>query len=303
MNKGICIAVLIILLIISSWYLHHRAFASSDLTLTAFKELNCKDNSTCDTPEHIPMVIYRSWKTKDLPRDYQLAWDFTTKNNPEYQQILYDDDEMDKFMETFYSGKVNNAYKKIIPNAARADLFRYCLMYEKGGVWLDIKSAAKPLCNLIRKDDKLIISTWSEEQHGGIVNFMFHYFPVPPYRIFGEFQQWWIISAPKHPMIKAVIDIVVNNIETRIAEGRFEKEIPNHWFYHLGAQNAAAYSVDTLHTTGPIAFSDGILKSKSFSSDYRLVCSDGNGSMIYDYTGNHKGGASYAGKGLFFRRD
>ena len=116
-----------------------------------FKELNCTKNINCDVPEYIPMVIYRSWKTKDLPLDYQLAWDFTAKNNPDYQQILFDDNEMDEFMEKFYSGKVNNAYKKIIPNAARADLFRYCLIYEKGGVWLDIKSAAKPLKRAFRK--------------------------------------------------------------------------------------------------------------------------------------------------------
>jgi mannosyltransferase OCH1-like enzyme len=88
---------------------------------------------------------------------------------------------MDEFMEKFYGGKVNNAYKKIIPNAARADLFRYCLIYEKGGVWLDIKSAAKPLCDLIKKYDKLIFSTWGE-QLAVDVQFLFNYIHTEPYK-------------------------------------------------------------------------------------------------------------------------
>lgn len=300
---GFVVSIFFILIDNTSKTLTFRAFKElncpdcdiSKESFRKFKKLNCNKNINCDVPEYIPMVIYRSWKTKDLPLDYQLAWDFTAKNNPDYQQILFDDNEMDEFMEKFYSGKVNNAYKKIIPNAARADLFRYCLIYEKGGVWLDIKSAAKPLCDLIKKYDKLIFSTWGD-QLAFDVQFLFNYIHTTPYKTFGEFQQWWIISAPKHPMIKACIDLVVNNIEERIAEKRFEKEIPQNLFIQT-------YGFDTLLTTGPIAFSSAILKHKSLRSEYRLVCADANGIMIYDYTGNHKGGTSYAKKGLFFKKD
>ena len=285
--------LIVILSVILIWCFYRQLFSPSTISYRAFRAFNCAANSECVIPDHIPRVIYRSWKTKDLQHDHQLAWDVTAKNNPGYQQTLFDDNEMDHFMETFYSGRVNNAYKKIIPNAARADLFRYCLIYKRGGVWLDMKSAAKPLCNLIRKDDKLIVSTWDKNP----VHFLCG---LGPWYDFGEFQQWWIISAPNHPMLKGCIELVVDNIETRVAEGRFQKESK---LNILGVHWIGSTAADIVNTTGPIAFSKALLKYKSISSDYRLVCPNGNDTFIYDYTGHHKGGHSYGGKGLFFREE
>jgi len=282
--------LIVILSVILIWSFYHRLFSPPTITYKAFHALNCVENSDCVNPTSIPMVIYRSWKTKDLEDDYQSAWDFTAYNNPGYKQILFDDNEMDQFMETVYSGKINNAYKKIIPNTARADLFRYCLLYEKGGVWLDMKSAAKSLCKLIRKDDTFIVSTWHKNP--------IHYLcGAGPWYDFGELQQWWMVSSPKHPILKACIDMVVNNIETRIADGMLEKKRSINILGFNVMWNSAP---DVIATTGPIAFTKAILNNES--SDYRLVCPSGNGILIYDYSGKHKGGLSYGAKGLFFRK-
>ena len=64
-------------------------------TFTLVSALNCQKNvGKKDQKQKIPKIIYRTWKDKNLPKDYQDAWDYTAKKNPEYKQVLYDDDDI-----------------------------------------------------------------------------------------------------------------------------------------------------------------------------------------------------------------
>ena len=55
---------------------------------------------------------------------------------------------------------------------ARADFFRYLLVYQLGGVYLDIKSSLdKPLKDVLRAEDQFILTHWDNrpgEQYEGI---------------------------------------------------------------------------------------------------------------------------------------
>jgi inositol phosphorylceramide mannosyltransferase catalytic subunit len=94
-----------------------------------------------------------------------------------------------------------------------ADVFRYLLMYNEGGVYLDSKSTAtRPLDQVLSPDTSFVISQWhnkvgSRYQWAGIYPELDH---VPG----GEFQQWAIIAAPKHPFLKAVVKQTLYNIRT-----------------------------------------------------------------------------------------
>jgi mannosyltransferase OCH1-like enzyme len=41
----------------------------------------------------IPKVVYQTWKTKQLPKQYEIILDHNKSLNPEYQFILLDDDD------------------------------------------------------------------------------------------------------------------------------------------------------------------------------------------------------------------
>lgn len=70
-------------------------------------------------------------------------------------------------------------------------------MYKVGGVYLDIKSNTdKPFDTIIRPDDTYILCHWKSKEHS-------HYLKYPNC----EFQQWHIISQPKHPFLKEVIQV------------------------------------------------------------------------------------------------
>jgi mannosyltransferase OCH1-like enzyme len=61
------------------------------------------------------------------------------KNNPEFNHQLFDDIDCQDFIRDNYETKVLDAYNTLIPGAFKADLWRYCILYKYGGIYLDIK--------------------------------------------------------------------------------------------------------------------------------------------------------------------
>ena len=88
---------------------------------------------------NIPLNIFQTWITKNL--DFGMIHCITEikKNNPEFKYYFFDDINSRKFIEKYYSQEILDTYDKIIPGAYKADLFRYCILYKFGGIYLDIK--------------------------------------------------------------------------------------------------------------------------------------------------------------------
>ena len=268
------------------------------MTYKAFHAFFCQKNTECIANTTIPKVIYRTAKSQVLSPSHQRAWDFTAHHNPEFRQVLLDDADADAFMKKSLSGTIYDTYKRIVPGAAKADLLRYTVMYELGGVYLDIKSGAKSLCHLLRPNDKMIVSAWGEHKVPSMLpNGKTLFAP------FGELQQWWLVCAPKNPVMLAVVQAVVATINRRIAEGRCDKEsIYNNIFSSFF--NDYIYQYDVLQTTGPIKFGDVVVREVNRGADnVRLVCANGNDTFVYDVSGDHQGGSGYSNPGKLFRCD
>lgn len=62
------------------------------------------------------------------------------KYAPNYDIIIYDDKECLHFINKFYGSEVLDAYKQLKIPAHRADLWRYCILYQYGGLYMDIKT-------------------------------------------------------------------------------------------------------------------------------------------------------------------
>lgn len=103
----------------------------------------------------IPLHIYQTWHSKFLPPKMQQCVNTLKEQNPEFVHHLYDDDDCYKFIRDNYSDKVLNAYVSLVPGAFKADLWRYCILYKNGGIYLDIKykcAEGIKLINMVNKD-------------------------------------------------------------------------------------------------------------------------------------------------------
>jgi mannosyltransferase OCH1-like enzyme len=163
--------------------------------------------------------------------------------NPDWEYCFYDNNHIVDYLEKNYEPEMLQLYLKINPQygAARADFFRYLLMYKEGGVYLDIKSSCSlPLNDIIPEHCEMMVCNW-DNRPGGSDNEMGKH-PALCFLKNGEYQQWNIIAAPGSLYLNAVINEVV---------WRLKNYKP--WRYGVGMQGV-------LHTTGPIPFSLGIEK-------------------------------------------
>jgi len=271
---SICVGVAICLAVVI--FINRK----SDVDYSGFYHMHCGTrNGRLIQKQAIPKKIYRTWKTEQLPPIFQTALDYTARHNPEYEQVLYTDTMARNFMRSFMGGIAKHAYDMLIPGAARADLLRYCLMYEYGGIYLDGKSGAGPLRNLIRADDRMLVSTWGTVQGRPEIAGFFK---------FGEFQQWWLACEPKHPFVKQLILSVVEGVEKRLSGHDLLKHSTLVFWYNI----------DVLQLTGPLKFSNEIIKYTSRNgSGIRMVCANGNDIMVYDVSGKHGMGVGYGNAG------
>lgn len=87
----------------------------------------------------IPLNIFQTWHTKNLPDKMKICVNYLKTNNPVFAHYLFDDEDCRNFIKNNYDNTVLNAFDKLIPGAYKADLWRYCVLYKLGGIYIDIK--------------------------------------------------------------------------------------------------------------------------------------------------------------------
>ena len=87
----------------------------------------------------VPLNIFQTWHNKTLPPKMKACVDSVMRDNPNFKHYMYDVEDCRKFIRDEYDFNVLNAYDSLIPLAYKADLWRCCILYKYGGVYLDIK--------------------------------------------------------------------------------------------------------------------------------------------------------------------
>ena len=102
-----------------------------------FQTWCCENSSIMSSPDN-----WRDLKSSGLPpKMYDCVRHNLLMNRVGVDCIhyLFNDDECRAFIAREYPSDVLDAYDNLIPTAFKADLWRYCVLYMYGGVYLDIK--------------------------------------------------------------------------------------------------------------------------------------------------------------------
>jgi len=105
-------------------------------------------------PRIIPLNIFQTWYTLDLPPKMKANVELLKKQNPEFTHYLYDDKMCIDFIREYFDDSVIWAFDKLKPGAYKADLWRYCVLYIHGGIYLDIKMYSVNNFKLIQLTDQ-----------------------------------------------------------------------------------------------------------------------------------------------------
>jgi autotransporter strand-loop-strand O-heptosyltransferase len=178
-----------------------------DFLISKFKNYKIEylDTDVVLTKIKIPKIIHQTFKTNDFPDEIKKSIQSLKDMNPDYEYRFYDNNDCLEFIKQNYDKETLNLYESINPNygSARADFFRYLLMYKVGGVYLDLKSSTtKPLNETILPTDEYLLTHWMGRDWSDLLNY-YH----------GEFQNWHIICRPNHPFLKKTIELVKQNIK------------------------------------------------------------------------------------------
>ena len=194
----------------------------------------------------IPKIIHQTGPYP-IPRTFKRNIRKLITQNPEYKYKYWSDDDIDDYLNTKCSKEEYNAYNKINPKygAARADFFRYIIVRDQGGIYLDLKSNSSiPFREIIKPNDTYLLSSWvdnSSAPHENILD-----------TGFGEFMNWFIISIPNHDFLKQVVKNVVHNINNyKLYPTISEKQKYNYPDKMVG-------KIGVLHLTGPIIYTNTI---------------------------------------------
>jgi len=105
------------------------------------KQLVKRQYNSQSSPKYsvVPKKLFQTWHSKDLPPKMRENIEIIQRNNPELEYFLFDNNECVNFIKAHFSDEVVDAYNTLLPGAYKADLWRYCVMYIHGGVYLDVK--------------------------------------------------------------------------------------------------------------------------------------------------------------------
>lgn len=127
---------------------------------------------------------------------------------------LYDNNnEIKNFILENYGETILSYFNKISDTygAAKADFFRYLLIYKRGGIYIDLKTTfTKPLDEVISTDEKYILTHWDNRE--GEKYFQMGLFDELNVER-GEWIQWAIVARRGHPMLRAIIIEMLKRID------------------------------------------------------------------------------------------
>jgi mannosyltransferase OCH1-like enzyme len=142
----------------------------------------------------IPKIIHQTFKSSKLP--FLTRWHIAgfRKKNPAYVYEFYDDARIASFLQEEFEPEVYNLYSRLNIGAAKADFFRYAVLFKKGGIYVDIDSGINSrLDDFILPGDVAVITREGDPT---------------------LYAQWALIYGPGHPFLQKTIKMVLENIRT-----------------------------------------------------------------------------------------
>lgn len=191
----------------------------------------------------IPFIIHQTWKSKNMPQGMINAMNSWKNLNSDYEHRYYDDSDVINYVNNFDCTEFNfdknkllTAFNKINSGAGRADIFRYLIMYNIGGVYADADTVClKSITQYLNPQDNTFIT-------GNDLQRYIH--------------QWFFLCTPKHPFIKETLE---NSIRCVISESPIPTfKNPNASEFCYRKNNIELY-------TGPFVLDYSIRKSMKIS--------------------------------------
>ncbi len=159
----------------------------------------------------IPPVVYQTWENDLFGKTHFKEIIKFRKINSQLSFILYDKKKRDDYMNHYWKNhKIHHIYKKVKLGVMESDIFRHCILYDKGGYYFDISKGCKvPLNSLHLNSTEAFISNEPVDCIIPPASKLFSLLKYPQ----NNFLTWGLGFKKNHLIPKMMIENIVNDHE------------------------------------------------------------------------------------------
>jgi len=156
----------------------------------------------------IPLDVYQVWTHSVLGKTHIKNLSRFIGMNPEYKFWFYDAQRMNSYMLQFYGQHpIYEIYAHAQFGPVKTDIWRYCILLERGGWYFDInKMVEAPLGQIASAEDTAVISYER--------NLLPEWMPLGPKTLKQPDRlilNWGLGFSKGHPVLRAVVDNIVRD--------------------------------------------------------------------------------------------
>lgn len=171
----------------------------------------------------IPNNVFQTYKTLEVDLNTHAKIDKFRQTNPSFNFHFHDDLAMDMYMAANWRHrKIFEIYKNVRFGAAKADIWRYCILHQYGGIYLDFDSSISFPLNSIPNEANELISHESNKLRDIIsVDYTPDYLYLssvinrdPNNILFSNTAlQWLLMFKQGHPVLLNTIELIEKNAD------------------------------------------------------------------------------------------
>ncbi len=96
----------------------------------------------------IPKIIHQTWKTAEVPRDWEESRVSWQRFHPDWQYVFWTDSDLERFISERYPWFIET-YRDYPYAIQRVDAARYFILYEYGGIYSDLDVICNRNCDFL----------------------------------------------------------------------------------------------------------------------------------------------------------
>lgn len=156
-------------------------------------------------PDEIPKKLWYKLGPKGLNSDMRNWTNSCISINPQYQAVFLTDEDADEYVKKSWASRADivETYLGLSIPIVKADLVRYLLLFDQGGIWsdLDISCEGVPIDEWIPQQYKSagVIVGWEFDMGWGT-------------SFIRQFASWTIMAKPKSPHMMQLIEDIMETL-------------------------------------------------------------------------------------------
>lgn len=157
----------------------------------------------------IPKNIYQTWENNLFGKTHYKELIKFRNLNRNFNFYIFDKKKRDQYMKEFWGqNTIYNVYLNARYGQLKADIFRYCILYERGGFYFDISKGCQVcLDEFYNEDIEAVISNEPIECVIPPDQSIFNELKYP----WNNFLQWGIGFKKNHTLLKMIIEAISND--------------------------------------------------------------------------------------------